>query len=324
MSKLIASATSGTVSSFTISNLNLTKNKLYKLNYHLAAGSVGSGVAFTVNGNNTFANYRRKNTGVSSTSNSNSVNDDYNMIVYGNHSNDNASSAAEVYFKITNEGRFVYFSNGYERTNKGFSQGSSRYTICSSKFLVNTITSVTFTDIFNAGRIYSGSRAEIYEVGELVSEIIVSTNTTEIMFSNLNLSNNREIILVSNIFHTNNQNPSIDLFFNNELDITDYQAQITNAPYVTTSGSMNGVRIFNNQITNLNAKLLSLINITLSQDNNVIYQADSMNEYDGNGSYKRTDGMLTNTLNSITDIKIKASVTDGIAANSKFEIYNLI
>lgn len=189
-----------------------------------------------------------------------------------------------------------------------------------STFTTSSVTSLSIvSSVTNA--IGIGSRFQLYKlVAEKVADIIVPSNTTSVDITGLNISKDGEYYLVSDV--VSGANSDYYLYANDNVTATNYYVQRLTANSSTESGA----RVNNPSMVDASSgnKTLIMSNLKLTNSGYVVAQSNSVENYGGSGiilnKYYSTS---TFTASSMTKFTITASATNGIATDSRFQLYKM-
>lgn len=159
---------------------------------------------------------------------------------------------------------------------------------------------------------------------ELIGDVTVASNTTQVDFTGLNIGKDDELLLVSEIFNPNTSNgANIRLYYNSNTTTTNYYNQ-----YIRTDAtSVAAVRANEAQYTwaDENFRNASFTKIKLANSGYIVSQTSS-NRKNGTSSLVQGDYYTTSTFtaSSITTIRISSSVASAIGTGSRFQLYKLV
>ena len=277
--------------------------------------AVGAGLYGYINGNVTATNYWNQEIYATNATVSGSRNNA--PFIAGASTGERTANITKI--KLTNSGYFVM------QTESMLRSGSATIAI-DKLYSCSTFTSTSITQLSiassNASGIGIGSRFQLYKlVAEKVADITVSTATTTVSISGLNIDKTGEYMLVSD-FSVPNNTFDITLFANNNVTNTNYYSQLLTANSTTVSSARYNVPYLGT--VNTTFKCFYYINIKLTNSGYFTYQSR------GNHNYASTTlqienfyGASTFTSTSITSLTITAQVASAINIGSRFQLYKL-
>jgi hypothetical protein len=307
---------SSATTSVSFTGLNITSADDYLLIVDIINATASSqGHYLYFNSNTTGTNYYRQQIYCSSTS------------VSGSRSNE-----ADPFYTVGNQKTF-----GIARiklTNSGFGvvQASTNYSYGGSSldsldrfmtttFTMSSITSLTVTSQFS-NAIGVGSRFRLYKLNATkVADITVSTATTSVDITGLNIGKSSEYMLVSDVVNNYSGDANVGIYFNGNGNTPNYYTQQIYADSTTVSGSRFS---WSDMIFILNAKKsLAVSNIKLTNNGNVITQTNVNTNYGtASTALLNRNSTSTATFSSINQINI-IGWTNGIGVGSRFQLYRL-
>jgi hypothetical protein len=151
---------------------------------------------------------------------------------------------------------------------------------------------------------------------QLLADIIVGTATTNVDISSLNLVKGEEYIFVINYIPTS---PSdIYIRINNNTTESNYYVQ-----YLSFNGTtIASAKLNAPWLTGASNSSLNITKIKLTNNGYFMYQAHTVREYGGSGSYiYNFYGTSTFTSTSITSINLRSSAQIGIG--SRIQLYKV-
>jgi hypothetical protein len=311
-----------TTTRFTInlSSTPLIKGKLYRFEFYFQGLGTGSSIAIEVNGNTTESNYVRQriNTGASAVGTSRSESND---IAYVSDSNDNKDARASGYFRVTNNDRAIIYSDGLFRINEFTTTGYIWEYMIASKFTVTSITSLAIFSQAGSNRVYSGSRFQIWEVGEQTQSVLVASNTTEISL-NLKMEKNNTYLLLSEQVASAGAS-TLNLLVNNDADLENYNTQKLSALNTVLSQSRLNSALL--QEANINTSVIGFTYLNLSNNGYFNWQSHICKDYTNITTFEinKIYGSKPTQENLVTNLKIRSAVPNTIGTNSLFELYRL-
>lgn len=156
---------------------------------------------------------------------------------------------------------------------------------------------------------------------ELLSDIEITSATTQVDFTGLNIQEDEEIVLKLNIF-TSTTNEWIRLRINGNTTSTNYYMQ-----YISVfNTTINGVRENNIEVSFGRQNLHSFSDVYIKLTNNgyVITQSNSTDSLGGSGvGIFDIYGTSTFQVPSITKLTFIADQTSGIGIGSRFQLYKV-
>jgi hypothetical protein len=233
-----------------------------------------------------------------------------------------SASSAFIYGKISENDRFNLFSN-YNATQDSNVLLNFSYSTSSGATFANGITSFTL-EAQVSNTLGAGSRIQIYRLAaEKVADIVVSSNTTQVDITGLDIQKGSEYLLVSDNI-TAVQGTPLRLFPNDLTTNTNYYTQ-----RIFASGSSSSSIRFNENIINggqtLNTRQLSYIHIKLSNIGAYTYQAYTVNDYGTSNVFLINNfcSSIAENITNITKLNIVARETNGIGTGSRYQLYKL-
>lgn len=154
----------------------------------------------------------------------------------------------------------------------------------------------------------------------LLADVTVGTATTNLDINGLNIGKDEEIVLVSDVKNIGTNN-IIRLFCNGNNTATNYYNQYITANNTTISANRSNDAWFMFDSSGLFNFFQS---IKLTNNGYFVYQSKGSNFY-GGSSIRVSDVYTTSTFTatSITSLRISGSVTNGIDAGSRFQLYKV-
>ena len=154
---------------------------------------------------------------------------------------------------------------------------------------------------------------------ELLADITVSSATTQVDITGLNLVKGEEYVLVADVNSV--VTGSIVLFFNANYTATNYWIQRLQVDGTTVSGATANTPVMINAGINF---AQAMTKIKLTNSGYIVFQANSLVAYPTTtpliyDSY----GTTTFTATSITSIRIASSNPTGIGIGSRFQLYKV-
>ena len=169
---------------------------------------------------------------------------------------------------------------------------------------------------------------EVYSSGstyQLLGDIIVNTNTTQIDFNNLNITKDDELRLVYTIKPSSSSIGDIKLFVNNNTISSNYYSQRLYASDSTISASKsNESQLLQN--TNNSRPASGFADIKISSNNRFVFQSQ-LNMFIGGFSNSlqqyNFNSVSTFSLSSITSLQVYAEVSNHIGVGSRLQLYKV-
>lgn len=221
--------------------------------------------------------------------------------------------------KLTNNGYFVWQSNSL---NKYSTTTSTIYDLVgTSTFTGTSITSIRFNAV-ESNNIAVGSRFQLYKrVAPIVADITVSSATTLVDITGLNITKDSEYMLVADHINGVADFGSLRLFANDNTTATNYWLQNFTANGTAYGGARNNTQVIST--IDPSAKSLSITNIKLTNNGYYVFQSYVTRDYGGNEIKLITPRTTsTFTLTEITKLTI-ASQTNAIGIGSRFQLIKL-
>lgn len=158
---------------------------------------------------------------------------------------------------------------------------------------------------------------------DLVGDITVSSTTTSVSFTGLNITSDDEYLLVSDIYNSDSSGgATMHILVNGNTTLTNYYSQYAFAESTTVSGARG-----NNAYYSYTYPLSYCESITHLRLNNSGYFSynSNMNYRLGSSSTAamRLVGSSTFTMSSITQITLLSSTASKIMSGSRFRLYKL-
>ena len=242
-----------------------------------------------------------------------------NTIQIGEH-NAFSSASSTTFVKLSENNTANVFTNTHREDGSGLWNNFFYNTSINTDFSQG-ITSMTFYASNNS--FGANSRIQIYKLtAEKVADITVASNTTQVDITGLNIDKGSEYLLVSddkaNVSHL------LYIYPNNLTTSSNYYSQgIRTIDTSVFASRENTPRI---HYHDGGQQSLILSNIKISNTSSFITQNEGLRNY-GNGSTFRISKNNTSStyenLSNVTSLKITSSATNGIGANSRFELYKL-
>jgi hypothetical protein len=232
----------------------------------------------------------------------------------------NATTYSSTYFKIAENNTVNYFTNGYYNLTL-LPRVDLFYTTSTITF-PDPITSLTFnSEVTNA--IGTGSRIQIYRLAaEKVADIVVSSNTTQVDITGLDIQKGSEYLLVSDGL-IGGSSDYWELFVNNNTTSSNYYVQFINGEGTTAAAGRNNLADFSE--SGSNTRFLTYSHIKLSNIGAYTSQNYSIREF-GTSSLRIVNKFISSTAENITSINqlnIRSFRSNGIQSTSRFQLYKL-
>ena len=294
----------------------ITKDDFIKIHTTIGSSSFNN-IRMTAN-NTVFSNYTSQRlTGDGSSVSAARFNSASNPQV--NRTSGDTTSSAFNYLKLSQNDRVNYFSNMFQ-DNGSSVQVSMTYATSNGATFPNGITSLTFTGANT--NINAGSRIQIYKLtAKKVADILVTSNTTQVDITGLDIKKGDEYLLVNDFQRINLA--ALYLGINGNTNLTSYWNQ-----NIRGRGSAPSARRSNNNIINLastDMRGLAYTHIKLSNIGAFTYQSYSILNYNfvsNLGVENWFGSSLAENINSITELNIYGDGV-GVGATSRFELYKL-
>ena len=154
---------------------------------------------------------------------------------------------------------------------------------------------------------------------ELLADITVSSATTQVDITGLNIGKDEEIVLVSDYVCVDG---NAYIGFNNNTTLTNYYVQTINANGTSPSSIRYNLPILLGAITN--AKSFGISKIKLTNSGYCVWQTNSIREYEYTSMFLfDVYGTSVFTVTPITSIRIFSSSANGIGIGSRFQLYKV-
>jgi hypothetical protein len=281
-----------------------------------ASGSASVGYRLTFNANHTLTNYYSQmilaDTTVIASSRSNLPN------LAGGDNNQNLLGITNI--KLTNNGYIVYQNS----TNRAY---NATVTYLQNINGTSTFTATSITDIRILATVTNaisvGSRFQLYKrVAPIIADIIVSTATTSVDFTGLEIDKDSEYMLVSTIVNGTVSGSNFAIYANTNFTSTNYYRQQLQAD--STSVTASRVNDASSLYSNASKNSFSISNIKLTNNGYFVTQ-NSINTDISASSTQLFNRYTTSTftLTSITALRVTASVTNAIGIGSRFQLIKI-
>ena len=175
---------------------------------------------------------------------------------------------------------------------------------------------------YKGGTLFFGDPPPI--LYELIADVEVTSNTTQIDFDNLNITKDDELRLVYTGDGISSSTTILNLFANNETNQSNYYAQ----RLIGFGSSFLADRTQSSEFTRIRDDIESsgFVDIKISNNNRFVFQSQ-FNLYIGNGSAdiqnRNSNVVGTFTISSINKLSIISEITGGIATGSRFTLYKI-
>lgn len=163
-------------------------------------------------------------------------------------------------------------------------------------------------------------RTKVEKGYELLADIEVTSATTSVDITGLNIGKGDEVVLVSDIKNTSVSTSIYYLYFN--ATTSGYYSQGLSASATTYPGARTTDARMLDIATNQNASLVS--NVKLTNSGYVISQNNSVENY-GSSSVLLNNFYATTTFTatSVTEVRVTGSVANSIGIGSRFQLYKI-
>ncbi len=229
----------------------------------------------------------------------------------------NQFSLINTNIKLTNAGYLVWQS--HENRSYGTTTITNQIIYGTCTFTSTSITKISI----NAGTngISVGSRFQLYRLkAKKIADIIVSSATTQVDITGLDIDKDSEYMLVSDCVH--NGNTQFRLYANANYTDANYYTQYM----VVASTSVSSNRVNYPYLTYNESGLYSLNISTLKLTNNgyIISQNNIVDKYSSNLiGIRKAYITSTFTTTSITSLRVASDIANGIGIGSRFTLYKL-
>jgi len=291
--------------------LNITKDDDYVLVATQDDGPINSTLSLYVNGNTSASNYYEQVLSANGTSVSGARYNTAWLTLSG------GLNAFITNIKLSNNGYVVFTSNSIDEVGSS----SMRFfnACCTSIFTVSAITALNIVSDLSNG-IYTGSRFQLYKrIAEVVADITVSTATTQVDITGLNIDKTSEYRLVADITPSNSSTGEY-LYINGNAINSNYYNQRIKADTTTITASRENAPVLIDNEPTYNS--VSYADLKLTSSGFFAYQSKYIRSYNFGSSVVLTDrrGTSTFTTTSITQLTITATTTNGIGVGSRFQL----
>lgn len=220
------------------------------------------------------------------------------------------------YLKISENNKFNFFRNSTIQNN---SSVEVSFSYSCSTFDLSTITSLTFQA--TNGNISAGSRIQIYKLeAKKVADIKVSSNTTQIDITGLDIQKGSEYLLVSDYV---NIGSDLSIIYNNRTSQNTYFSQNIDAAGTSATATR-----FNRNIAlyqdDTNTMGVGYTHIKLSNTGSFTFQSYQIYK-SGTSSPNLANWFCSNTEENVSSITKLSLIgrTNPISPNSRFQLYKL-
>ena len=225
-----------------------------------------------------------------------------------------------AYLKLSENDRLNVFLNHNLRNDTDLRK-TFIYTTSSGATFPNGITSLTFQSNQTNG-LGAGSRIQIYKLAaEKVADITVTSNTTQVDITGLDIKKGDEYLLVSDLLSSNSS--GFELYYNNLTTSSGYYNQRIEA-FSTTSFSL---RENNPRYANaLNgARHLSYINVKLSNIGSFTSQTYGIENYGSSDIFLSNffTSSVAENITSISQLNVRSQSSNAIGTGTRFQLYKL-
>lgn len=229
------------------------------------------------------------------------------------------NSFTNTKIKLTNNGYGVFQTSGTQAFSG--SSVSNEDSFVTTTFTMSSITKMSIKAQQPNG-IGIGSRFQLYRLkAKKVADIIVSSATTQVDITGLNIDKDSEYMLVSDISNPTAFSPTYSLFANGNNAQTQYYRQYLYASNTTVSGG----RANSNELSMSggNNKSFAVTYIKLTNNGYLAIQTSESRDYSTLLNLMKQYMASTFTISSITYLKIESNVTNAIGIGSRFTLYRL-
>ena len=225
------------------------------------------------------------------------------------------------YLKISENNKLNIFGNfNFENTNLL----NTRYEYATSIDSFSNVTSLQFRGKRDGtSSIGANSRIQIYKLeAEKVADIKVSSNTTQIDITGLDIQKGSEYLLISNRLWAT-ANTGLNLAINNDTTYTNYWSQSIRGDGSTASAIRSNAPIMSTSAVSGQPNL-SYSYIKLSNTGSYTVQNYTIRRM---GSDLRIENIfissISESISSINQLNIISTTTNTLGAGSRFELYKL-
>lgn len=158
---------------------------------------------------------------------------------------------------------------------------------------------------------------------ELLADITVSSATTQVDITGLNIGKDEEIVLIADVYNPTASGTPLSILVNGNYTVTNYYTQYisVNGTSVTAGRENNANLQYHDPVR----KLLAIAKIKLTNSGYFVWQSDANRAYDLGSQlfYVPIYGTSTFTLSSITSLRISVGVANAIGIGSRFQLYKI-
>ena len=304
--------------STTISGLNITKDDFIKVNItHFVNNNNGTSLRWSVNGDSNESNYYRQFLQGNGSS--------LGLVlraaaasIAGTSSLVSSPAYSTTYFKVSENNKVNSFSNGTVVS----SSPDVTYVYSTTTANHSSITSLTIYSSAGGTTLSAGTRIQIYRLtAQKVADITVASNTTQVDITGLNIDKSSEYLLIGDF--TASVNTPLDLFINNDTNLSNYYSQLIEAYGSTSNAARLNRPYFSYSLANNTS--LNYAHLKLSNIGSFTHQSYRINSI-GTSNVGLTNyfsSTTSETINSVSEINIKAGDTNAIVSGSRFQLYKL-
>jgi hypothetical protein len=234
----------------------------------------------------------------------------------------NTTDTTFAYFKLSENDRANIFTNPTLRNDSGLFFHPT-YSTSSGATFANGITSLTLSTTTTNG-IAANSRIQIYRLAaEKVADITVTSNTTQVDITGLDIQKGSEYLLVGLNKNPLSSGPRGLLYVNGNENNGNYRTQSIVGENTSASSSRQSFPfLFGNQPNKDN---VFYSHLKLSNIGAFTWQSYTM--FDSGGTAPIIQNWVGSTLaeniTSVNQLKVFTDQTNGIGTGSRFELYKL-
>jgi hypothetical protein len=233
----------------------------------------------------------------------------------------NGTGSSFSYLKISENNKVNMFTNIFYDNGPTLSV-QKIYT--TTTFDASPITKLSWFQASGPDPIGAGSRIQIYRLAaEKVADIVVSSNTTQVDITGLDIQKGSEYLLVSDVDNALSNFTQISLTPNDLTTLSNYYYQVVAAFGSSTYAERANIPRF--IFVGGNTKSIGYNHIKLSNIGAFTHQSYTMTEY-GTSSVSIGNEFSSSVSENITNINklnIISSVSNAIKAGSRFQLYKL-
>lgn len=300
---------------YDFNDLSITKDDIILFEMDLDTNGVNGEFNLFFNGNTTTTNYYTQRFEATSTSYSGQkANTSY---IYGQ-----GRSKIKAFIKITESGYITYIATNARAYTYNTQIILANHAVTST-FTASSITSLRISAVAN--QLGIGTQIQLFKLkAEKLFDMILSSSTTNIDITGLNIDYNGEYLLVSESKNATTSQSFVYLTPNSNNTATNYYRQ-----NMYSNGTTNGADRENNpryttMAASSGATTIAFTRIKLSNTGNFIYQTTQMERVGTSSNiFANIFGTSTFTMSSITSFRIAATVASSLAAGSRFMLYKL-